>query len=45
MQFHREQRITILMVTHQAEMASFADRTIHFLDGMVHNHACPGATA
>jgi putative ABC transport system ATP-binding protein len=34
-QFNREQNITIIMVTHEAEMAAFARRVVHFLDGMV----------
>jgi putative ABC transport system ATP-binding protein len=42
--------ITILMVTHEAEMASFARTVIHFRDGLVENverglHARAGATA
>ncbi len=31
--FNREQGITIVMVTHEAEIAAYASRTIHFLDG------------
>jgi putative ABC transport system ATP-binding protein len=34
-QFNREQNITIIMVTHEAEMAAYARRVVHFLDGMV----------
>jgi len=30
-----EQGITVLMVTHEAEMAAYAARTIHFVDGRV----------
>jgi putative ABC transport system ATP-binding protein len=42
--------ITILMVTHEAEMASFARTVIHFRDGLVENverglHARAGAAA
>lgn len=33
--FNRERGITILMVTHEAEMAAFAARTIRFRDGHV----------
>ena len=33
--FNREQNITIIMVTHEAEMAVYADRRIHFLDGVI----------
>jgi putative ABC transport system ATP-binding protein len=32
---NREQGITIVMVTHEAEMAQYASRTIHFRDGLV----------
>jgi len=32
---NREQGITIVMVTHEAEMARYASRTIHFRDGLV----------
>jgi len=32
---NREQGITIVMVTHEAEMAHYARRTIHFRDGLV----------
>lgn len=32
---NREQGITILMVTHEPEMAAYAGRTVHFVDGRV----------
>jgi putative ABC transport system ATP-binding protein len=32
---NRDQGITVLMVTHEAEMAAYAGRVIHFLDGRV----------
>ena len=32
---NRERGITILMVTHEADMAAFASRTVHFLDGRI----------
>ncbi|MGH6866646.1 MAG: ABC transporter ATP-binding protein, partial [Methyloceanibacter sp.] len=32
---NREQRITILMVTHEPDMADYADRIVHFLDGQI----------
>jgi putative ABC transport system ATP-binding protein len=35
--FNREQGITIVMVTHEAEMAAFARQVVHFLDGRVGN--------
>ena len=33
--FNQEMKITIVMVTHEPNMASYADRQIHFLDGMI----------
>jgi len=33
--FNREQGITIVMVTHEPEMALFARRTVRFVDGLV----------
>jgi putative ABC transport system ATP-binding protein len=33
--FNREQGISIIMVTHEAEMAAFARRKVHFLDGLI----------
>jgi putative ABC transport system ATP-binding protein len=33
--FNREQGITIVMVTHEAEMANYAHQAVHFLDGLV----------
>ncbi|MBP8130179.1 MAG: ABC transporter ATP-binding protein [Candidatus Hydrogenedentes bacterium] len=33
--FNREQGITIVMVTHEADMAAFAKRTVHFKDGLI----------
>jgi putative ABC transport system ATP-binding protein len=35
--FNREQNITIVMVTHEAEMAAYARRSVHFRDGLVDN--------
>ncbi len=32
---NREQGITILMVTHEPEMVSYANRVVHFLDGKI----------
>ena len=32
---NREQSITILMVTHEPDMAAYADRLVHFLDGSI----------
>lgn len=33
--FNRDQGITIIMVTHESEMAAFASRSIHFRDGVI----------
>lgn len=32
-----DQRITIIMVTHEQDMADYAKRIVHFLDGLVHS--------
>lgn len=32
---NRERAITIIMVTHEAEMAAYASRRIHFVDGVI----------
>jgi len=34
-QLNRERGITVVMVTHEAEMAAFARRIVHFLDGRI----------
>ena len=33
--FNRDRGITIVMVTHEAEMASYAKRIVHFRDGLI----------
>jgi putative ABC transport system ATP-binding protein len=33
--FNRERGLTVLMVTHESEMAAYASRTIRFRDGHV----------
>jgi putative ABC transport system ATP-binding protein len=38
-----ERGITIVMVTHEPDMAEYADRTVHFLDGRIHNEKQSGA--
>ncbi|QOP42167.1 ABC transporter ATP-binding protein [Sulfurimonas marina] len=35
--FNKEQGITVIMVTHEEDMASFAQRIIHFKDGLIEN--------
>jgi len=32
---NRDQEITVVMVTHEPDMAAYAKRTVHFLDGLV----------
>ena len=39
---NRDQGITIVMVTHEPDMASYAKRQIHFLDGLVESDAQNG---
>lgn len=39
--FNRDHGITIIMVTHEADMAAYAKRTVHFRDGLIesdHTH-------
>jgi len=40
--FNREQGISIIMVTHEAEMAAYARRKVHFLDGQIVNSEAEG---
>ena len=35
--FNRERGITIIMVTHETDMAKYAGRRIHFKDGLIGN--------
>ena len=40
---NRDHGITIIMVTHEPDMAAFARRTVHFKDGLIfHDHAHAG---
>jgi putative ABC transport system ATP-binding protein len=34
-QLNRDKRITVLMVTHEADMARYAGRVVRFVDGRV----------
>jgi len=43
--FNREQNITVVMVTHEPDMAAYASRQIHFLDGRVASDADNGGAA
>jgi putative ABC transport system ATP-binding protein len=38
---NRERGLTIVMVTHEAEMAAYARRIVHFVDGRVESDAAP----
>jgi putative ABC transport system ATP-binding protein len=42
--FNRERGITIVMVTHEAEMAAYAQRIVHFLDGRIDGEVHTGGT-
>jgi putative ABC transport system ATP-binding protein len=42
--FNRDQGITVVMVTHEPDMAAYAKRQIHFLDGQVESDATNGET-
>ncbi|MFZ2634075.1 MAG: ABC transporter ATP-binding protein [Desulfosalsimonadaceae bacterium] len=39
--FNRERGITVIMVTHESDMAAYANRRIHFLDGVIENDHGP----
>ncbi|AJQ92534.1 ABC transporter ATP-binding protein [Gynuella sunshinyii] len=39
-ELNREQRQTILMVTHEPDMAAYGNRIIHFVDGLVDSDTC-----
>jgi putative ABC transport system ATP-binding protein len=43
--FNRDRGITVVMVTHEAEMAAYARRIVHFLDGLVANEVNNGGHA
>ena len=40
--FNRDQGITVVMVTHEPDMAAYAKRQVHFLDGMVESDTLNG---
>ena len=40
----REQGITVVMVTHEPDMATYAHRIVHFVDGLVASDERQGAT-
>ncbi len=43
--FNREQGITVLMVTHEPDMAAYARRIVHFVDGQVDSDRRTGEVA
>ncbi len=43
--FNRDQNITVIMVTHEPDMAEYARRQIHFFDGSVTGDAPAGGVA
>jgi putative ABC transport system ATP-binding protein len=42
---NRTRRITIVMVTHELDMAEFATRTIHFRDGLIDSDSATAGTS
>ncbi len=43
--FNRDQKITIVMVTHEPDMAAYAKRIVHFVDGLVETDEQNGEAA
>jgi putative ABC transport system ATP-binding protein len=43
--FNAEQGITVLMVTHEPDMAEYAKRIVHFVDGRVDSDRLNGGKA
>jgi putative ABC transport system ATP-binding protein len=43
--FNRERNLTIVMVTHEAEMAQYASRVVHFVDGQIARDNSSGQAA
>jgi putative ABC transport system ATP-binding protein len=43
--FNREQGITVLMVTHEADIAAYARRVVRFVDGRVESDRRNGEAA
>ena len=40
--FNLERNLTVLMVTHEQDMAAYAKRRVHFLDGQIVPEPKPG---
>ena len=43
--FNRDQGITVVMVTHEPDMAAYAKRTVHFKDGLIATDIANGSTS
>ena len=43
-ELNRKQRITIVMITHEPDIAAYANRTIHFRDGHIERDDHNGET-
>jgi len=41
--FNRDKNITVVMVTHEPEMAAYAKRIVHFKDGLIETDHQQGA--
>jgi putative ABC transport system ATP-binding protein len=41
---NRAHGLTVLMVTHEPDIAAYAKRVVHFLDGRVHSDQRNGST-
>ena len=44
-ELNRDQGITVIMVTHEPDMAAYARRTIHFVDGVIASDGHSGRAA
>jgi len=42
---NRERGITILMVTHESDIAAYAQRSVHFIDGRIARDDANGGAA
>jgi putative ABC transport system ATP-binding protein len=42
---NRERGITVLMVTHEPDMAAYARRVVHFVDGLIDSDTLQTAVA
>jgi putative ABC transport system ATP-binding protein len=42
--FNKQQGLTVIMVTHESDMAAYAGRRIHFIDGLIDTSIATGRT-